>query len=156
MVTLSAKNAFARFNIRLLVQLPLESDIFFAMVKQACLFPRDAADRIAELSTRHEKVSYFLQHVIEPEADVYLPKLLKVMEKSEDLNVVRLADEIKATLESGILAHGADKYICMVCRVHVAMHNFSSCWCCTYSHIKFKVDASTCMYYICIIRYTST
>ena len=156
MVAISAKNAIARFNIRLLVQLPLESDVFFAMVKQACLFPRDAADRIAELSTRSKKVSYFLQHVIEPEADVYLPKLLGVMKESEDLNVVQLANEIQAAMESGIFAYGVDKYICMVCRVHVAMDNFSSCWCCTYSHIKFKVHASTCMYYIHIIRYAST
>ena len=122
-VTLSAKDAITHFNTRLLEQLPLESGVFFAMVKQACLFPRDTADRIAELSTRSEKVSYFLKHVIEPEADVYLPKLLGVMEESEDLNVVRLADEIQAAMESGIFAYGVDKYICMVRRVHVAIHN---------------------------------
>ena len=112
-ITLSAKDAIAHFNERLLEQLPLESDVFFAMVKQARLFPQDTADRIAELSTRPEKVSYFLKHVIEPEADVYLPKLLGVMKKSEDLNVVRLADEIDAALESGIFGYGVDKYICM-------------------------------------------
>ena len=64
-MTLSAKDAIIHFNTRLLEQLPLESGVFFAMVKQACLFPWDTADRIAELSTRPEKVSYFLQHVIE-------------------------------------------------------------------------------------------
>ena len=120
---LSARDAITHFNTRLLEQLPLESGVFLAMVKQASLFPRDTADRIAELSTRPEKVSYFLKHVIEPEPDVYLPKLLGVMKESEDLNVVRLADEIEAEMESGIFAHGADKYICMVRRVHVAIHN---------------------------------
>ena len=113
-MTLSARDAITHFNTRLLEQLPLESGVFFAMVKQASLFPRDSADRIAELSTRPEKVSYFLQHVIEPEADVYLPKLLGVMKESEDLSVVRLAYEIEAEMESGIFAYGVDKYICMV------------------------------------------
>ena len=113
-MTLSARDAITCFNERLLEQLPLESGVFFAMVKQACLFPRDTADRIAELSIKPEKVSYFLKHVIEPEADVYLPKLLGVMEESEDLNVVRLADEIQAAMESGIFAYSVDKYICMV------------------------------------------
>ena len=113
-MTLSAKDAITRFNTKLLDQLPLESDVFFAMVKQACLFPEDTADKIAELSTRPEKVSYFLQHVIEPGANVYLPKLLEVMKESEDLNLVRLADEIQASMGSGIFAYGVDKYICMV------------------------------------------
>ena len=113
-MTLSARDAITHFNTRLLEQLPLESGVFFAMVKQASLFPRDTADRIAELSTKPEKVSYFLQHVIKPEADVYLPKLLGVMKESDDLNVVRLADEIEASMKSGIFAYGVDKYICMV------------------------------------------
>ena len=113
-MTLSARDAITHFNTRLLEQLPLESGVFFAMVKQASLFPRDSADRIAKLSTRPEKVSYFLQHVIEPEADVYLPTLLGVMKESEDLSVVRLANEIEAEMESGIFAYGIDKYICMV------------------------------------------
>ena len=111
---LSARDAIERFKTRLLEQLPLESGVFFAMVNQAGLFPLSTADRIAELSTRSEKVSYFLQHVIEPEADVYLPKLLGVMEESEDLNVVRLGNEIEAAMESGIFAYGVNKYICMV------------------------------------------
>ena len=113
-MTLSVRDAITHFNERLLEQLPLESGVFLAMVKQARLFPRDTADRIAELSTRPEKVSYFLQHVIELRAYVYLPKLLGVMKKSGDLNVVRLADEIQASMKSGIFAYGADKYICMV------------------------------------------
>ena len=113
-MALSARDAITRFNKRLLEQLPLESGVFFAMVKQARLFPQDNADRIAELSTRSEKVSYFLQHVMEPGADVYLPKLLGVMKKSGDSNVVRLADEIQASMKSGIFAYGVDKYTCMV------------------------------------------
>ena len=109
-ITLSARDAIIRFNTRLLEELPLESGVFFAMVKQASLFSGDTADRIAELSTRPEKVSYFLKHVIEPEADVYLPKLLGVMEESKSLDLMLLAYEIQAVMESGIFAYSVDKY----------------------------------------------
>ena len=87
--------------MELVKQLPLENDIFFAMAKQAGLFPLGTNDCVAAEPTRAKRVSYFLQHVIEPGAEEYLPKLLKVMKDSKVDNVVRLADEIQAAIETG-------------------------------------------------------
>ena len=100
-VTMTAREAIKRFNVELIQQLPLENDIFFIMTKQADLFPLDTGDFIAAKSTRAQKVSYFLQHVVEPGAEEYLPKLLNVMKESKIDNVVRLADEIQAATGIG-------------------------------------------------------
>ena len=93
---MSAREAIIKFNVKLLQQLPLDDDIFFAMVKQVDLFPLDTSDSIAAKPTRAQKVSYFLQHIVEPGAEECLPKLLKVMKESNVVNVVRLADDIQA------------------------------------------------------------
>ena len=98
---MSAKDAIKQFNLELLCQLPLESDLFFAMAKQADLFPLDTGDSIAAQPTRTKKVSYFLQHVVEPGAEQYLPKLLKVMKDSEVANLIRLANDIQAATGIG-------------------------------------------------------
>ena len=76
------------------------------MAKKANLFPLGIADDIVAKPTRKEKVFYFLQQVVEPGANDYLPKLLKVMKDSNVDNVVNLANEIQATIDPG-------KYICM-------------------------------------------
>ena len=90
------REAIKQFKVKLVQQLPLENDIFFAMAEQAGLFPLDNGDSIAAEPTRANKVTYFLRHVVEPEAKQYLPILLKVMGDSEVVNVVRLADDIQA------------------------------------------------------------
>ena len=95
---MSAKVAITKFNVKLLQQLPLSNNTFFAMAKQADLFPLDTGDSIVSEPTRAKKVSYFLQHVVEPGAEDYLPKLLKVMKESKVANVVTLADHIEATM----------------------------------------------------------
>ena len=91
---IGARDVIKQFNVKLIQQLPLENDIFFAMAKEGGLFPLDTGDTIAVKSTRAEKVTYFLQHIVEPGAEVYLPKLLKVMQDSKVANVAKLADEI--------------------------------------------------------------
>lgn len=91
----SAGDAIKKFNVKLHRQLPLEDDIFFAMLKQADLLPLDADDSIAAEPTRAKKVAYYLKHVVEPGADQYLPKLLKVMKDSKVANVVQLANDIQ-------------------------------------------------------------
>ena len=96
-VIMSARDAIKQFSVNLNCELPLENDIFFAMAEQAGLFPLDTSDSIAAKSTRAQKVTYFLRHVVEPGAEQYLPKLLKVMRDSKVANVVRLADNIQAT-----------------------------------------------------------
>ena len=101
-VTLSPNEAIKQFNEELVRQLPLESDVFFAKAKKADLFPLDTGDFIAAKSTRPKKVSCLLQHVVEPGAEHYLPKLLKVMKESEFVNVVKLADDIQAATRIGM------------------------------------------------------
>ena len=101
-VTLSAREAIKQFYVELVQQLPLESGIFYAMAKQADLFPLDSGDSIAAAPTRAKKVTYFLQHVVEPGADEFLPKLLKVMKDSKIANVVKLADSIQAATGIGM------------------------------------------------------
>ena len=99
---MTAREAIIHFNVELLQQLPLENNIFFAMAKQVGLFPLDTSDSIAAMSTRAQKANYLLQHVIEPGAEDYLPKLLKVMRDSNVPNVERLADDIQAATGIGM------------------------------------------------------
>ena len=103
--TVSARDAIKQFSVKLIQQLPIENDIFFAMAKQNGLFPLDIGDSIAAKSTRAKKVAYFLQYVVEPGAEEYLPKLLKVMQESEVANIVRLADEIQAATGIGMYTY---------------------------------------------------
>ena len=100
--TMSARDAIKQFSVNLNCELPLENDIFFAMAAQAGLFPLDTGDSIAAKSTRAQKVTYFLRHVVEPGAEQYLHKLLKVMRDSKVANVVRLADDIQAATGIGM------------------------------------------------------
>ena len=95
---LSAEDAIKKFNVELLEKLPLEDVIFFAKAKTANLFPLGTADSIEAKPTRAEKVAYFLQHVVEPGAKEYLPKLLIVMKDSKNDTVVELAGKIEAAM----------------------------------------------------------
>ena len=95
------REAIQNFNVDLLEQLPLDDEIFFGMVKKAGLFPLNHGDKIRALSTKAEKTAYFLQHVIEPGAKQYLPKLLVVMKGSKVDNIVKLAERIEAKIVQG-------------------------------------------------------
>ena len=99
---MSAREAIKHFNVELVQQLPLEDDIFFAIAEQASLFPLNTGNSIAAEPTRAKKVTYFLQHVANPGAEEYLPKLLKVMKESGFANVVRLAADIQAATGLGM------------------------------------------------------
>ena len=98
---MSPNEAIKQFNVKLLRHLPLENEMFFAMANEADLFPLNTGSSIAAKPTREEKVSYFLQHVVGPGAEQYLPKLLKVMKESKVANVVKLADDIQAATRIG-------------------------------------------------------
>ena len=102
---MSAKDVITQFNVKLHQQLPLDDDVFYAMAKQANLFPLNTGNAITAESTRAKKVSYFLHNVVEPGAEQYLPKLLKVMKDSEAANVVMLADEIQTATIVGRLSN---------------------------------------------------
>lgn len=105
-MAISAEDAIKKYNVKLLKELPLDETQFFAMAQEADLFPLNIGNNIKAEKTRADKVAYFLQHVVEPSADIYLPKLLEVMKKSEVANVEKLAGDIEAALEPGA-------YVCM-------------------------------------------
>ena len=99
---MSASDVIKLFSVELVCQLPLEDDTFFAMAKHAKLFPPGVGESIAAERSRARKVSYLLQYVVEPGAENYLPKLLKVMKDSKVVNVVRLANDMQATRDQGM------------------------------------------------------
>ena len=92
--------ALKDYGVDLLKHLPLEDEIFFAMVERAELFPLDTGNNIKAKDTRVKKVSYFLE-VIKPGADIYVPKLLQVMKESGVADVIQLAEKITAVIEKG-------------------------------------------------------
>ena len=100
-MAISAKDAVKQYKVQLLTELPLDEAIFFAMVEKADLFPLSNGNSIKAEKTRADKVAYFLQHVVEPAAEIYLPKLLEVMKESKVVNIEKLACDIQAAVEPG-------------------------------------------------------
>ena len=92
---MSPKDAIKHFGQKLLEKLPLENEEFLVIANGANLFPPGIKATIIAKSTRSQKVAYYLNHVVEPEADEYLPKLLDVMSEYGDLAVQQLASEIQ-------------------------------------------------------------
>ena len=70
--------------------------MFLAKLENSQLLPNGSGAHIQRKSTRAEKVSYFLDYVVIPGANVYLPKLMNVMEQSDDLTVKALANDMKS------------------------------------------------------------
>ena len=104
-MVLSAKEAIKKYNVHLLTKLPLDDEIFFGLVNGAGLFPLNTGNNIMAERTRAGKVAYFLRHVIEPGAELYLPKLLTVMKESKVDDVVKLAEEIGVAAGLGMYIH---------------------------------------------------
>ena len=100
-MAISAYDAVQKFKVELLQELPLDDPNFFAMVEEANLFPMGTGDRIRVEKSRTDKVDHFLYHVVEPGADEYLLKLLKVMRESKVADVMRLADDIQTAVGPG-------------------------------------------------------
>ena len=111
-MAISAKDAIIKFKVELLQELPLDDPLFFALAERAGLFPSNTGNNIYEGKTRAHKVDYFLRHVVEPGAEVYLPKLLKVMKESKFENVEKLADDIQAILSTSMYVHIHVIYVC--------------------------------------------
>ena len=97
--TMSNQEAIKRFNVRLLQELPLENHLFMAMANDAGLFPLGTQASINAQGTRQEKVAFLLNHVVEPGADIFLPRLLAVMDN--DPTATRLAEDIRAATGLG-------------------------------------------------------
>ena len=108
-MVLSAKEAIKKYYVELLDKLPLDDEKFFGMVKGADLFPLDTGDNIKAKPTRAGKVAYFLERVIEPGADLYLPRLLTVMKESKVVVLMKLAEE---------RSYNGIRYVYSICTPH--------------------------------------
>ena len=94
---LSPKDAIKHFGMDLLKVLPLDSVMFLALMNkpETNLLPFNYKDKIRSLSTRAEKVFFFIEKVLEPSPDFFLPALLGVMEKCDDIAVQTLSRDIR-------------------------------------------------------------
>ena len=93
----SAKDLLRCHKEQLLEILPLEREKFLAQLEKGKLLPSDCGAPIRAKSTREDKVSYFLENIINPVPHLYLPTLIEIMEKYDDLAVNTLASDMKET-----------------------------------------------------------
>ena len=91
----SKKQAIKDFGVRLLTQLPLHDPTFLDMMHTADLLPLNSKADIEAENNKTKKVAIYKSNVLEPGADVYLPKLLDVMDDSGDHVAQKLADDIR-------------------------------------------------------------
>jgi len=90
-----AEDTLKKFEVQLLNVLPFERPGFLAKLNQERLIPGGADAPIREERTRAKKVEYYLQNVVKPTPHIYLPGLIAVMEKYDDLAVQALAKDMK-------------------------------------------------------------
>ena len=97
----SAKGIIKHHKGQLLEKLPLEREQFLTKLENSELLPNSSGTHIRTKITREEKVSYFLEYIVIPGADDHLPKLINVMEQSDDLAVKRLGSDMRKHTKSG-------------------------------------------------------
>ena len=71
------------------------------MLKGAGLLPHSSGHIIQRMTTRVEKVSFFLERVVSRGPDIYLPILINIMEKDDDLVLISLAKDMKNYMVTG-------------------------------------------------------
>ena len=91
----SAKDILSDHKVELLSILPLENEIFLAVLEKFQLLTDGNGACIRAQNSRHNKVAYFLQHVVECSPDICLPSLIFAMEQSDNLAVRKLAKDMK-------------------------------------------------------------
>ena len=91
----SAKDILRDHKVELLRILPLEDEIFLATLEKFQLLIDGSGAYIRAENPIHNKVAYFLQHVVERAPDIYLPSLIFAMEQSDNLAVRKLAKDMK-------------------------------------------------------------
>ena len=92
---MSAKDILRHHKVELLKILPLEDEIFLAILEKFQLLTDGNGASIRAQIPSHNKVAYFLQHVVEQTPDVYLPSLICAMEQFDNLAVKRLANDMR-------------------------------------------------------------
>jgi len=93
---------FQHFYAKLVKTLPMDDAVFIAELFSANLLPDDVKDQVKSMSTRAEKATHFLDHVIQPSVMTGVGRniddLIKVMENSEYNGVKELAKLIRCRL----------------------------------------------------------
>ena len=87
----SAKDILSDHKVELLSILPLENEIFLAVLEKFQLLADGIGAYIRAEKFIHNKVAYFLQHVVECAPDICLLSLIFAMEQSDNLAVRKLA-----------------------------------------------------------------
>ena len=73
---MSPRDAVRKFGPELLEKLPLDNEYFLKRADQVGLLPSGVEAAIKAKGARHDKVAYYLDHVLKPGANEYLPILL--------------------------------------------------------------------------------
>jgi len=97
-----SENTLMHYKDELLQKLPLERETFLMKFAAANLLPEGSGEIIRSINKRKERVSYLLEHVVEPAAEVYLPMLIDVMQTSDDIAVKNLAKNMQEYKESSM------------------------------------------------------
>ena len=91
----SAKDILRDHKVELLKILPMEDEIFLAILEKFKLLTDDNGASIRAQIPSHNKVAYFLQLAVERAPDVYLPSLICAMEQSDNLAAKKLANDMR-------------------------------------------------------------
>ena len=95
------KHILKKFYVELHDKLLLENAKFCALLYANDLLPGGNLETTNEIQTRVHKVTYFMSHIVLPGAQIYVPKLVEVMELCDDLVVRDFAERMKTAMGSG-------------------------------------------------------
>ena len=95
------KRVIMQFYLELHEKLPLENNLFCAMLFTHNLLPMNNRERINVLGTRADKVAHFMNNIVLCGVQTHLPNLLKVMKICDDNAVKALAEDIETMIGSG-------------------------------------------------------
>lgn len=100
------KDVYYDYYPKLIRVLPMDDAIFTARLYSSRFLPGDAKEVIQVKSTRAEKTTYFLDNCIakgfdedDDDSNPLFTELLDLMEKSDDITMKKVAQDIKRALK---------------------------------------------------------
>ena len=104
---MSTSKVFKDFYAKLVKTLPMDDAVFIAELVSADLLPCNAKNQVKSMSTRADKATHLLDHVIEPSVKTGVGRsfdnLIKVMEDSEYDSVKQVAGMIRCRLRKRLV-----------------------------------------------------
>ena len=123
------KTIYVDYVDELVKCLPMEDTYFISKLSSQKLLPGDTESKIKALSSRADKVLFFLSYVIEPALDIdeisSFKKLLSVMQECEYDHVQKLSNKIRddidiiTKLKAGNIIYTVHLYIATYVHMHV-------------------------------------